>query len=284
MTKSVIPMNNSLDYLWSIRDQRLDDWFLMSSPWPTVCICLAYVLFVTVLGPRLMKDREALDLKGTIMAYNLFQVFLSAYVVYESWMAGWGTHYSWICQDVERDPDPNGSGMRMARITWIYFLSKFLEFCDTFFFLARKKFAHVSALQVTHHGIMPIFGYIMTRWYPGGHESFGGFLNSIVHVIMYGYYFCAALGPQFQKYLWWKKYLTTFQMFQFMVLFLKSQVVIFGIAECGYPWQFSLFCSSIMVLFLILFAGFYQQEYQAKQKRKLLGGQEKRHLNATKLD
>lgn len=29
---------------------------------------------------------------------------------------------------------------------------------------------------------------------------------------MYGYYGLAALGPQMQKYLWWKKYLTIIQM------------------------------------------------------------------------
>ncbi len=55
-------------------------------------------------------------------------------------------------------------------------------------------------------------------------ESFGGFLNSIVHVIMYSYYFLAALGPQFQRYLWWKKYLTLFQMIQFTAVFVKSWV------------------------------------------------------------
>ena len=38
--------------------------------------------------------------------------------------------------------------MRMARIVWIYYISKFVEFFDTFFFIGRKKFAHVSALQV----------------------------------------------------------------------------------------------------------------------------------------
>ena len=39
-----------------------------------------------------------------------------------------------------------------------------------------------------------------------------GFLNSFVHVIMYSYYLLAALGPQVQKYLWWKKYITKLQL------------------------------------------------------------------------
>ena len=37
----------------------------------------------------------------------------------------------------------------MAIVCWLYFVSKFTEFADTFFFIARKKFAHVSMLQVT---------------------------------------------------------------------------------------------------------------------------------------
>jgi hypothetical protein len=37
-------------------------------------------------------------------------------------------------------------------------------------------------------------------------------LNAFVHIIMYTYYLFAAFGPRFQKYLWWKKYLTVLQM------------------------------------------------------------------------
>lgn len=29
---------------------------------------------------------------------------------------------------------------------------------------------------------------------------------------MYFYYMVAAMGPKYQKYIWWKKYLTAFQM------------------------------------------------------------------------
>lgn len=39
----------------------------------------------------------------------------------------------------------------------------------------------------------------------------GTIINSFVHVVMYTYYFLAALGPQMQKYLWWKRYLTRIQ-------------------------------------------------------------------------
>ena len=37
-------------------------------------------------------------------------------------------------------------------------------------------------------------------------------INSFIHVVMYTYYGIAALGPQYQKYLWWKRYLTIMQL------------------------------------------------------------------------
>lgn len=37
-------------------------------------------------------------------------------------------------------------------------------------------------------------------------------VNSSVHIIMYFYYGLAAAGPRFQKFLWWKKYMTAIQL------------------------------------------------------------------------
>ena len=44
-------------------------------------------------------------------------------------------------------------------------------------------------------------------------------LNSFIHVIMYTYYAVAALGPQYQKYLWWKRYLTFLQIVRLIIFF-----------------------------------------------------------------
>lgn len=46
----------------------------------------------------------------------------------------------------------------------------------------------------------------------GGLGTFHALLNCVVHVIMYTYYGLTAMGPKYQKYLWWKKYLTTIQL------------------------------------------------------------------------
>jgi elongation of very long chain fatty acids protein 7 len=46
----------------------------------------------------------------------------------------------------------------------------------------------------------------------GGNATFPNILNNFVHVLMYFYYMLAAMGPQYQKYLWWKRYMTELQM------------------------------------------------------------------------
>ena len=43
----------------------------------------SYVYIVKIYGPRAMKDRPAYDLKVFLVVYNLSQVVLSAYIVYE---------------------------------------------------------------------------------------------------------------------------------------------------------------------------------------------------------
>lgn len=61
--------------------------------------------------------------------------------------------------------------------------------------------------------ICMVFIYLISTWtFAGGHSTFFALLNSFVHIVMYFYYMIAAMGPKYQKFIWWKKYLTTFQM------------------------------------------------------------------------
>ena len=64
-------------------DTRTTNWFLMSSPFPTLFICLSYVYLVKVVGPKFMENRKPLQLKNVLIAYNLFQVIFSAWLFYE---------------------------------------------------------------------------------------------------------------------------------------------------------------------------------------------------------
>ena len=64
-------------------DQRTTDWFMMSSPFPTLFICLAYVYVVKVLGPKMMENRKPFQLKNALVVYNMLQMLFSAWLFYE---------------------------------------------------------------------------------------------------------------------------------------------------------------------------------------------------------
>lgn len=83
---------------------------------------------------------------------------------------------------------------------------------------------------------------------------------------MYTYYLLAAMGPKVQPYLWWKKYLTAFQMLQFIAIMVHAFQLLF--IECNYPKAFVWWIGLHAVMFLFLFKEFYQQSYQQKKPRK----------------
>jgi elongation of very long chain fatty acids protein 7 len=118
----------------------------------------------------------------------------------------------------------------------------------------RKRFDQVSTLHVIHHGIMPFSTWWGVKFIPTGHGTLFGFLNSGVHVVMYTYYMLAAIGPQMQKYLWWKKYLTMLQLVQFVAVFVHAMQLFFS-NPCKYPIIFAWALLGHAAMFLGLFSG-----------------------------
>ncbi|KAF7413400.1 hypothetical protein HZH68_001889 [Vespula germanica] len=80
------------------------------------------------------------------------------------------------------------------------------------FFVLRKKESQVTFLHLYHHSLTPLETWICVKFIPGGHGTLGNLINNAVHVVMYAYYMLAAMGPEYKKYLWWKKHLTTIQL------------------------------------------------------------------------
>ncbi|XP_012154339.1 very long chain fatty acid elongase 7 [Megachile rotundata] len=245
-------------------DPRVNTYIMMGSPFPTIAICLFYAYFSKVLGPRLMENRKPFKLRKILIGYNLFQTIFSTWIFYEYLMSGWAKGYSFRCQPVDYSYSP--IALRMVNTCWWYYISKFTELFDTLFFILRKKTQHVSTLHVIHHGIMPFSVWLGAKFAPGGHSTFFALLNTFVHIIMYFYYMVAAMGPEYQKYIWWKKYLTTFQMVQF-VLIMSHQFQLF-FTECDYPRTFMIWIGLHGLLFLGLFSDFYKAKYGDRSKSK----------------
>ncbi|KDR12083.1 elongation of very long chain fatty acids protein AAEL008004-like [Zootermopsis nevadensis] len=255
-------MDGYVNFMETRSDPRTKDWALMSSPMPLLTILTTYLYFSASAGPRWMKDRKPFDLKYVLIAYNALQVVFSVWLVHEGLQSGWLSNYSYRCQPVDYSTNP--LAIRMANACWWYLFCKLIELLDTVFFVLRKKNSQISPLHLWHHTLMPICAWIGVKFLPGGHGTLLGVINSFVHIIMYSYYLLAALGPEVQKHLWWKKYLTSLQIIQFAIVLLHScQPFIY---ECNYP-KFIVFLLMInSINFLYLFGTFYKRTYNTKKQ------------------
>ncbi|KAL3269872.1 hypothetical protein HHI36_008929 [Cryptolaemus montrouzieri] len=265
MAVTLNPFTLVNNFLNKYQDPRTANWLFMSSPFYTLGLCLSYVYIVKVLGPKLMENRKPFQLKNILIVYNAFQVLFSLWLFWGIAANGWFSgEYNWQCQPVDYSTKP--STVNMVHMSWWYYFSKFTEFFDTFFFVMRKKYDQVSTLHVIHHGVMPMSVWFGVKFTPGGHSTFFGLLNTFVHIIMYSYYMVSAMGPQYQKYLWWKKYLTTLQMVQFIGIMVHAFQLLF--IDCNYPRAFVWWIGMHAVMFFFLFKEFYNQTYHRQQKAK----------------
>ncbi|XP_066245564.1 very long chain fatty acid elongase 7-like [Euwallacea similis] len=245
-----------------LSDPRTSRWPLMHTPIPTVLMVLTYLYTILWLGPRLMANYKPFKLKEVLFVYNGAQVLLSLYMFYEHFASGWFFDYSFRCQPV--DYSNSEKAMRMARLCWIYYISKLTEFADTIFFVLRKKNSQITFLHVYHHSLTPLETWFLTNFMAGGHGTLQNLINNLVHAVLYFYYMMAALGPQYQKYLWWKKHLTTLQLVQFMIVFAHASQLLYN--DCGYPKFMGplMICNS--TIFFVLFANFYYQNFIKKKQ------------------
>lgn len=58
--------------------------------------------------------------------------------------------------------------LQITDAVWWYYISKLFEFCDTFFFILRKKEQQLTFLHVYHHATMFSFWWIGIKWVPTG--------------------------------------------------------------------------------------------------------------------
>ncbi|KAF3834905.1 hypothetical protein F7725_027463 [Dissostichus mawsoni] len=207
--------------------------------------------------------REPLDLKGILIVYNFSMVGLSGYMFYEFLVTSWLSNYSYLCQPVDYSNSP--LAVRMARACWWFFFSKVIELSDTLFFILRKKNRQLTFLHIFHHGPLMFNWWAGIKFVAGGQSFFIGLLNTFVHVVMYSYYGLAAIGPHMQKYLWWKRYLTSLQLVQFVLFLLHSGYNLF--ADCDFPDSMNALVFGYCVSLMILFLNFYYQSYVNKRKQ-----------------
>ncbi|KAL1431279.1 hypothetical protein MTO96_014304 [Rhipicephalus appendiculatus] len=247
-----------------IRDPRTMDWPLAGNKQFLIALFVAYVYIVKVGGPWFMKDRKPYDgIKPLIVLYNAAMVLLNCYFVVAFLSKTYlGGGYSLLCQGINYEARDEVT-MSMLTLCWWYLIVRIADFLDTIFFVLRKKDSHISFLHVVHHILVVFNGWYGLGYGPDGQVALGIILNSFVHVIMYSYYFLSLLGPSVQKHLWWKRYLTQFQLVQFVTIFLHALIPMF--ISCGYPRPHTYIVLSQAVFFFAMFVRFYVKAYSDKK-------------------
>jgi elongation of very long chain fatty acids protein 4 len=161
----------------------------------------------------------------------------------------------------------------MAKIVWVFYVSKIWEFVDTMIMIVKKNYRQISFLHVYHHSTIFGIWWYVTLIAPNGEAYFSAAFNSLIHVIMYGYYFCSAIGIKQVSLI--KRYITTCQMFQFSCMFVQATYNIINAfilrpnpAE-HYSTQLSVILWFYMISMLALFYNFFVQDQKRAKLAKL---------------
>lgn len=254
-----------MDGYWRANgDPRVTHLFAMSSFRLTLFALAAYTYFVYDVGPAMMKNRKPYSLKGVMLVYNFTMCLLNGYffftLVYnyrETIDRILNVTFHPFDQTSERD-------LQIINLNMLYGYTKIIDLLDTVFFVLRKKESQVTLLHCYHHFSVPFFGWIGFRLSGLFHIMTPFMLmNSFLHILMYGYYGLAALGPAVRPYLWWKKYITILQIVQFGLL--GCHWAYFVAFNEGYSAFFVVNYAVQTILYIILFTRFYLQTYNSSR-------------------
>ncbi|XP_076618914.1 uncharacterized protein LOC143340620 [Colletes latitarsis] len=256
-------VSNYREMLEINKEIMVDTWPMMASPGPVLFIVGSYLAFVLKIGPKMMEKRPPFQLNALLIAYNAFQVAFSIWLTLRAAEPGLARiMLSTQCNNLNRTPTDIRLHTAISSTAWWYFIAKITELLDTVFFVLRKKQNQVTFLHVYHHALTAVFSWCYLKYLPGEQGAMIGFLNSFVHIVMYSYYLIAALGPNYRKYLWWKKYMTWIQLIQFVMML--GYLTMTLAMDCKVPKALTYFFIANVVIFIYLFSDFYRKAYKKK--------------------
>jgi hypothetical protein len=106
---------------------------------------------------------------------------------------------------------------------------------------------------------------------PGGDSYFSAFLNSFIHVVMYGYYLLSSVGIKQVSFI--KKYITMMQMTQFCCMLVQSVYLLmkFPVHPSGaepFPESLAMMLFWYMISMLTLFGNFFINDRKKDAERR----------------
>ena len=85
-------------------------------------------------------------LKILMLLYNAAQVLLCGYMMAEALRVAWTNYPRVVC-----NAHDNSAASKLKDVLWLFYVSKVLDFADTFFIVVRGKWEQFSFLHVYHH-------------------------------------------------------------------------------------------------------------------------------------
>merc|ERR1711871_522923 len=220
-----------------------------------IAICyLGFVFF----GSMIMRFcRPVPGLYAFKFLYNIVQVMLCSYMCIEAGVRAYEAGYTLLpCQNFNHEKPPIGF------ILWVFYLSKILDFLDTVFIIAEKRWKQLSFLHFYHHTTIFLFYWLNLNVGYDGDVYLTIVLNGLIHTIMYTYYFVSLHTSD----IWWKSALTMCQMIQFVLMNLQAFWLIY--TDCPtFPMNITKAYLIYIVSLLFLFANFFVMRYVVKGKK-----------------
>merc|ERR1719215_247711 len=158
----------------------------------------------------------------------------------------------------------NQENPAIANLLWLFYISKIWDFWDTIFIVLGKKWRQLSFLHVYHHTTIFLFYWLNANVFYDGDIYLTIVLNGFIHTVMYTYYFICmhtkdrTTGKSIP--IWWKPFLTSFQLIQFTLMMAQSSYLVFHGCDKLSLRVTRVYFVYIMTLF-VLFAQFFVNSY-----------------------
>lgn len=172
-----------LSFFYDHADTRIRDWPFMGSPYAIILAYALYVLLIVKILPKLMENRKALSYNVTMSIVDGILCLRSSYFLICS-IYIWFSYFNWRCQPID-DAD-SWLGQNVAKLSYQFVITKFVYTLQSVVFVVSKKKSPVATYLLIHHTIFPLMLWLGVNFYPGGHITFVGFVNSFVHFTVTG--------------------------------------------------------------------------------------------------
>lgn len=224
---------------------------------PAFFVSIAYVVVIFSIQ-AIMKNFKAFQLTSLL---NLWNALLAIFSTIGSFMTGFGLFHEIYYRGFVSSYTHIGDYFYgySGYWTFLFTMSKIMEFGDTIFIVLRKK--PLIFLHWYHH-VLTMNYAIISYSYDTAFNSWIGWMNFTVHSIMYGYYMLRSLGVKVPA--WIARNITTMQIVQFIItlfiLFHVGYLSNSGVQVDSHPNIFW-FCLIMEISYVVLFANFYFQSY-----------------------